>query len=134
VTLWSGDYPKAVALFKALLDKDPKRPEYRVGFIDAAAGAADLDASYRDVAVAVYDQVRAMKAPDPVLLSRLAWVLRRLKENDKAVALLREALERAPGARPVRLQLAEALYDAGRYAESERLFQSLLEAPRLNGR
>ena len=63
-------------------------------------------------------------------LGRLAWVLRRLKENDKAVEVLREALDLDPKARAVRSQLAETLYEIGRYDEAEKHFAILLRSGR----
>jgi predicted Zn-dependent protease len=60
-------------------------------------------------------------------------VLRRVKDLDASVALLKLALVREPDARSIRLQLAETLYEKGAYEEAERQFQALLQANQEQG-
>jgi Tfp pilus assembly protein PilF len=50
-----------------------------------------------------------------------------VKEADKSVALLRQAVTLAPDSRDVRLQLAQSLYDKGEFREAEKHFKVLLQ-------
>jgi tetratricopeptide (TPR) repeat protein/cellulose synthase/poly-beta-1,6-N-acetylglucosamine synthase-like glycosyltransferase len=131
VTLWSGDFDKALALYHDLLEADPQQPDLWAGYVDAAASARDLPVPrHRQLALQIADQT-ANAGRDAVFLAHLSWVLRRLGEPDRGVALLRKAVEQEPKARELRRSLAEALQAAGHYAEAERHYEHLLRsAPR----
>ena len=76
----------------------------------------------------IYEAVAARPEKDAEFLSRFGWVFRRLDEPKKSVKLLKQSLALAAGDREIRMRLAEALQDAGDYAEAERHFQVLLQA------
>jgi predicted Zn-dependent protease len=130
LALWSGDYDTALRQYQGLLDRDVGRPALWRGYIDAAASAKTLPKTAHDVVLHIYEQTRQAKPKEPVFLARLAWVLRRVKEAQKSTALLQQALALDPGSRTLRLQLAEALYEAGAYEEAEKHFQILLRPAR----
>jgi Tfp pilus assembly protein PilF len=99
--------------------------------VDAAASAPRLDAAkYRKAGLGLYPQAREAAPRDPVYLTRLAWVLRRLDEPGRAGVLLREALRINPNYGDAQLQLAEALYESGQYAEAEQAFDAYLRRSR----
>jgi cellulose synthase/poly-beta-1,6-N-acetylglucosamine synthase-like glycosyltransferase/tetratricopeptide (TPR) repeat protein len=127
LSLATGDYDTALSRFQELLDKNIDQPSAWKAYIDAAAGAKVLPDSVRPVIVRVHDKLLVQSKTDAVYLTRLAWVLRRVKELDRAVAALEQALERDPESRPIRLQLAEVLYEKGAYAQAEKHFQVLLK-------
>jgi cellulose synthase/poly-beta-1,6-N-acetylglucosamine synthase-like glycosyltransferase/tetratricopeptide (TPR) repeat protein len=140
LALWSGDYDTALAQFQKLLSKDARQPALWKGYIDAAASAAKLPESVRPTVLHIYQHTRAeirnsQSLPasesgfggDLTFLTRLAWVLRRVREPGKGVILLKKALTLAPHSRSIRLQLAEVLYEKGAYREADRHYKVLLK-------
>jgi thioredoxin-like negative regulator of GroEL len=127
VTLWSGDYDRALGLYHDLLAKDWRQPDLWHGYVDAAASARDLPAAaHRRLLVQVADEGAAGGGQDTVFLARLGWVLRRLGETSRSLALLRRAVQHDPQSRELRMRLAEALQAAGQHAEAEQHFDYLL--------
>src|SRR5262249_8300783 len=126
VALWSEDYDTALIRFQELLEKNPDQPAIWKGYVDAAASAKTLPESCRAMAVHVHQKVRSTAAGDAVFLTRLAWVLRRVKEPDRAIEALERALALDPNSRSIRLQLAETLYERGDHAQAEQHFKVLL--------
>jgi tetratricopeptide (TPR) repeat protein len=137
VTLWSGDYDKALARYHELLGRDWQQPDLWAGYVDAAASARELPADvHKALLVRIAEQVAAEGGRDATFLTRLGWVLRRLGEPQHSVALLKKAVRQQPDSREVRKRLAEALQEAGDYAEAERHYDYLLRtgAPRPRAR
>jgi tetratricopeptide (TPR) repeat protein len=126
LTLWGGDYDGALVLFQEVLDRDAEQPDLWKGYVDAAASAKQLPDKARPTAVQIYERIRQAKSEDPVFLGRLAWVLRRVKETDRSVVLLEQAVALEPTSRPLRQQLAEALQEKGDYDEAEKHYRILL--------
>jgi tetratricopeptide (TPR) repeat protein len=128
LALGAGDYDNALTQFQDLLDRDPDEPALWAGYVDAAASASRLGDKVRPTAVRIYESLRERKSSDATLLTRLAWVLRRVKEADRSIALLEKALALEPTSRATRRQLAETLYEKGDYAEAEKHYQILLKS------
>jgi tetratricopeptide (TPR) repeat protein len=128
LALWSGDYNTALARFQELLDHDVQQPALWRGYIDAAASATVLTETLPKTVRHIATQTRSGHVKDAVYLARMAWVLRRVKDLDRGIALLETALELDPSARDIRLQLAEALHEKGAYAQAEKHFQFLLRS------
>jgi cellulose synthase/poly-beta-1,6-N-acetylglucosamine synthase-like glycosyltransferase/tetratricopeptide (TPR) repeat protein len=126
VELWGHNYAAALEQFGRLLEDDPNQPELWSDFVAAAAAAPTLDKRYRKTLSDLADRTLADPPRDAQFLSRLAQAMRTLKEPGKAAALLQHAVEIDPSSRPLKLQLAEALYDAGRFTEAKRYFRDLL--------
>jgi tetratricopeptide (TPR) repeat protein len=126
LALASGDYDVALDRFQKLLATEFERPNLWKGFVDAAASAAKLDAPQVQTALRIYEAQRKNPWKDAVYLTRLAWVLRRSGEFNKATELLRDALDLEPESRIVRIQLAETLYECGLHEEAEKHFKQLL--------
>jgi tetratricopeptide (TPR) repeat protein len=122
--LWAGNGATALAEYRALLAKEPTQPELWKGFVGAAGSAKELTADDAKIIRSIAEP-SATTSTDPVFLSRLAWVLHRLKET----ALCNRALDRAQALRPTeaeaRKELAGVLAAAGRYKEALTLYQSL---------
>jgi predicted Zn-dependent protease len=128
VDMWGKNYSAALEQFAQLLEGDTKQPELWADFVAAAAAVPSLDNRYRKLLVDLADRTLADPPRDTQFLSRLAQALRTLKEPGKAAALLKHAVEIDPTSRPLNLQLAETLYDAGRYNEAKRYFSAVLSA------
>jgi predicted Zn-dependent protease len=128
LALWSGDYGNALVRYQGLLDKAIEQPQLWGGYIDAAASATTLNDKHRKTVLHIYENIPAAKAKDPIFLGRMAWVLRQLSEPKKVVTLLKKAVELDPTSRPLRLQLAEVLYEQGAHDEAEKHFKILLHA------
>ena len=127
VEMWGKNYGSAMRQFAALLEKNRASKEAQDGFLEAAAASSEsLDPRSRALLKEIVDNVAAQPSDDPLYLGRLAQAWRRLNDPAKAVALLERAVALDPSSRPLRLQLAEALYSVGRYNEAETNFQLVL--------
>ena len=114
MALWGKHFDEALRRYHDLLAKDWQQPDLCAGYGDAAASAyiennkaKELPEDSKSLLLKIYD--RTSDSKDPVYLTRLAWVMRRLKEPAKAVAMLQKALVLDPGKREVKRHLAEAL-------------------------
>jgi cellulose synthase/poly-beta-1,6-N-acetylglucosamine synthase-like glycosyltransferase/tetratricopeptide (TPR) repeat protein len=126
LALWGGDYDNAVNTFQRLLDRNMQQPALWKGYVDAAASASKLPGTAHRTLVYIFDKPRQSELEEPVFLTRLAWVLRRVQEPAKAVVLLEKVLGLEPTNRRIRLQLAETLYEMGSYQQAEKHFKVLL--------
>jgi predicted Zn-dependent protease len=118
-----------------LLEKNRANKEAQSGFLEAAAASSEpLEPRYRALLQEVVASVATQPSDDPLYLGRLAQAWRRLNEPAKAVALLERAVAIDPSSRPLRLQLAEALYSIGRYNDAEVNFQLVLGKARNGSR
>jgi tetratricopeptide (TPR) repeat protein len=127
VTLWSGDYDKALLRYHELLTKDWRQADLWAGYVDAAASARELPAEvHKALLLRIAEQIAVEADRGATFLSRLGWVLRRLGESERSLAILKKAVRQEPDSREVRKRLAEALQEAGDYAEAERHYDYLL--------
>jgi len=83
-----------------------------------ARAVAAQQAGEPEEAAALYERVIVQVGPDPRLLSNLAAAYASLGRYDDAILRYREALEHDPTKAPIRLNLAFALYKAGRISEA----------------
>jgi cellulose synthase/poly-beta-1,6-N-acetylglucosamine synthase-like glycosyltransferase len=112
------NYPAALTKYAELLSEEFENLQLWIGFIDAASSAPEpLVRKQRDLLVKVHDRY-SKDLTDPRRLSRLAWVMLRLSENDKANALLTKAVASDPKQPAVRKELAGVLAAADRRAEA----------------
>ncbi|HKB40684.1 MAG TPA: tetratricopeptide repeat protein, partial [Gemmataceae bacterium] len=118
VALWSKNYDEALARFQALIDRKGDSPEIMQGYVDAASSAEKLDDSQKRTALMLHDRLLTATTKDAVLLARLAWVLQRVNEHEKAAALLDRAVAMKPSDPALRKQLFGALVTAGRLTEA----------------
>jgi predicted Zn-dependent protease/cellulose synthase/poly-beta-1,6-N-acetylglucosamine synthase-like glycosyltransferase len=125
VTLWSGGHDKALARYQALLEVRFDQPELWRGYADAAASAGQLTAEHARVAARIADQAVAGEAKDAVFLTRLAWVLHRLKEAERAGALLDRAVALRPQDPAARKELAGVLAADGKTKAALHLYEGL---------
>jgi cellulose synthase/poly-beta-1,6-N-acetylglucosamine synthase-like glycosyltransferase/tetratricopeptide (TPR) repeat protein len=123
-----GRYSAAVEQFAVLLKSDPNQQELWADFVAAAAAAPALDSRYRKMLMELADKTLADPPRDTLFLSRLAQALRTLKEPGKAADVLQLAVEIDPTSRPLKLQFAQTLNDAGRFEQAKRYFRELLPA------
>jgi cellulose synthase/poly-beta-1,6-N-acetylglucosamine synthase-like glycosyltransferase/tetratricopeptide (TPR) repeat protein len=127
VDLWGHKYDAALKQFAELYQKNRENKELANGFLEAAAASTEpLDSRYRALLEEIANRSMANPPTDAPSLAGLASALRRLHEPAKAITLLQRAIALDPNSRELRLQLAEALYAAGRYDEAERNFLLVL--------
>jgi cellulose synthase/poly-beta-1,6-N-acetylglucosamine synthase-like glycosyltransferase/tetratricopeptide (TPR) repeat protein len=124
--LWAGNYDDALEQFYILLEKDVRQASLWTGYIDAASSAKIVAEKHRPIALHIAGETLKAGGANAVFLGRAAWVLRRLKEPEKAARLLETAVALEPDTRQLRLQLAETLSEQGAYAEAEKHFRLLL--------
>jgi predicted Zn-dependent protease len=125
MTLWHGDYDKALSQFAGLLEAEPDQPDLWRCFVDAAASAENmLTEKHRPVVLRIYDAMMAAETK-PEYLSRLAWVLFRHKETARTDRLLGKALALRPVEPAVRKELAGVLAAAGRYDAAVQMYSGL---------
>jgi cellulose synthase/poly-beta-1,6-N-acetylglucosamine synthase-like glycosyltransferase/tetratricopeptide (TPR) repeat protein len=114
----SGDYGRALALFRELVAEGGQRPELVRGFVDAAAGADRLAAPDRALVLRLYDQAGRAGGPDRVMLDRLAWVLQRMGDHERSASLLGRLVRAGSPGRDLRLRLAVCLSAMNRDSEA----------------
>src|SRR5262249_43401185 len=116
--LWSNNYNEALERFQALITNHLDKPEVVKGYIDAAASADQLGEAQRQTVLRIYDRTLTGTADDSQFLSRLAWVLQRLKEIEKCMVLLERAVALNPQDAGLRKQLFGAFAANGRMADA----------------
>ncbi|HVS37471.1 MAG TPA: tetratricopeptide repeat protein [Gemmataceae bacterium] len=127
IALWSGHYDLALDRYYRILKTDWRQAELWQGYIDAAAAAKTLPADpHKELILRIYEKSLTAPGKDAAYLGRFAWVLRRLDEPKKSVALLRSAVQLAPKSRELRRQLADALSAAEEYDDAEKQYRILL--------
>lgn len=131
IALWSKRYDEALARFQSLIEEaaDPsdafKNPGIINGFVDAASSADDkqLTDQSRKLARSAYDYVLANASDNAILLSRLAWVMQRLKEPEASTLLLDRAVAINPDNPEVRKQMFGLLIQNNRIDDAMALVQ-----------
>jgi cellulose synthase/poly-beta-1,6-N-acetylglucosamine synthase-like glycosyltransferase/tetratricopeptide (TPR) repeat protein len=129
VALWSGAYNLALARYQALLESRPEQPHLWVSFVDAAAGAGALDERQAALALQIEERVAAQDKADTLFLTRLAWVMVRLKQSARAEALLERARAAHPQEPAVRKELAGVLAAVGQTKAALQLYEGLKLEP-----
>jgi tetratricopeptide (TPR) repeat protein len=122
VWLWWRNYPEALIRYADLLATRPD--DVFRGFIDAASSAPSLSQAQTKQIMEIYDRYAA-KMTDTARMVRLAWVMIRTNNPDKADYLLNRVLELQPTAVEVRKELAGALAGRDRIPEAIAVFQSV---------
>ena len=128
ITLWAKFYTDAVARFQALLDTDAKFQrnalKYGDGFINAAASAKELTPAQVKIAERLVDIKLKNATNDPLMISRLAWVMLKVKDKDRADSLLKQ-IDLAKINRPeFKKEIAGVLSDAGRYKDAIKMLDN----------
>jgi predicted Zn-dependent protease/cellulose synthase/poly-beta-1,6-N-acetylglucosamine synthase-like glycosyltransferase len=129
VTLWSGGHDQALARYQSLLGARLDQRDLWPGYADAAASATQLTPEHAQTAARIADQVLAGQPTDAVFLTRLAWVLHRLKDTTRTGALLDRAVSLRPAEPAVRKELAGVLAAAGKTKAALRLYEGLPLGP-----
>ena len=128
VTLWAGEAEEAMKLLQPLLAKGDER--VATAYLDAAAISPKLDAAAHRKSVTDIFERSAKLTLTNEKRRQLAWVLRRVGEKEKGVAILQTVLASDPTANDVRLELAQGLDDMGKKDEAAEHYRILLD-PRL---
>ncbi len=125
MTLWATKYSPdyfndAAAKYQALLAGNVKEYGnlYGDGFITATSSARSLSPAQIETAKQLAKFKLEKQVDDPLILSRLAWVLLRAGEKDDARAVLKLALRQKPDKPQVKAELAGVLAEAGLFKEA----------------
>jgi tetratricopeptide (TPR) repeat protein/cellulose synthase/poly-beta-1,6-N-acetylglucosamine synthase-like glycosyltransferase len=126
------NYSEALERFQTALDRCLERPEllhkYRDlprAYINAAASAPEHLAAQKITALALCERALSTSDTDAVYLTRLAWVLHRLGEDDKATTLLEEAVALDPTDPAIRRQIAAVFIAAGKADPARKLLEGI---------
>ena len=125
--LWSEQFETSLELYQTLLDENMEQPDAWGGYLDAANGAENLGPRQRETFVELHGMLGQQETPDPVLMVRLAAVLRRMGELESSVTLLERAVDVWPtDDRAARLQMADVLHEIGDYERADKYYRTLL--------
>jgi cellulose synthase/poly-beta-1,6-N-acetylglucosamine synthase-like glycosyltransferase/tetratricopeptide (TPR) repeat protein len=126
-TLWWRQYPEALVRFGELIDSKVEASRVTYGFIDAASSAPSLGPDHTRQALTIYDNFKSgkQKIEDPARASRLAWIMIKINQPQKADELLKHALSQKPTDASVRKELAGALAARERLDEAIAMFASI---------
>ena len=113
--LSEGNYQEAIVAFTAAIEIDPQRPEAYIGRGDAYALSGDTEESLA-AALRDYEEAIALDETLPEAWLGLADVYIRRGDYDKAMEILREALEKTGGDRSIAGRLLEM--EGGSFADS----------------
>jgi len=125
--LYTKQYQAAVAEYATLLGRFPNRTDLWDGFLMAASGSPKLSAEEQEVLQRIYRQ-RGRMANDG-FLTNLANAVAKHGQAEQAVPLLQALLKQSPNNAALRLRLADALHNLGRYQEADVQFRWLLNNP-----
>ena len=113
--LSEGNYEEAIVAFTAAIEIDPKRPEGYTGRGDAYALSGDTEDNL-SAALADYEAALELDETLPGAWLGLADVYIRRGDYDKALEVLREALEKTGNDQSIADKLAEM--ESGNFADS----------------
>ena len=128
---YPGQLQKALAeLEKAIAKEDfQKVPiEVRKNFIDAAAGVPEISPKQAAMVERIADDVLKTHGGDAEALSRLAWVLLKAEDKEKAVKVLDKALLLPVQNREIRKELSGVLAKAGKNEQAANLVKDLAQS------
>ena len=114
--LSEGNYEEAILAFTAAIDIDPKRPEAFVGRGDAYIGSGETAENLAE-ALSDYEAAIALDETLAAAWLGIADVYIRQGDYDKALEVLREALEKTGNDQSIADKLAEM--EDGSFADSE---------------
>lgn len=132
VLTWSKSPQRALPLFQKSLGNDINQPELWSPFLDAVASTATQDMDTRDLVRRVTERVVAAGLQDPTLFSSMAGALNRVGQRERALSILRTAVDNNPESRSIRSRYAETLSLVGRTREAEEQYEILLRQQREN--
>ncbi|MGL5095098.1 MAG: tetratricopeptide repeat protein, partial [Planctomycetia bacterium] len=124
--LWSKNFSKATELFEELLDRDFNQPKLWESYLEAVAATGEVPAEAKPTVVKIYNATRSDDSRTAAFLARLAWVLARLDESQKARELIARVTRLNPRERNTRLTAADTLYELGDFQAAEREYENLL--------
>ncbi|MDP6762511.1 MAG: glycosyltransferase [Planctomycetota bacterium] len=127
---WSGEADEALAEYGRMIDEghDENDGDWRLlsGFLDAYLGAdrrSKSDTRRLLWMVSLYDHSVAQR---PEIPGRLATALALAGDHERALVMLRTAVEEDPTDRDLRVRLADALSAAGKHDEAQHHYRALL--------
>ncbi|VTR96760.1 tetratricopeptide repeat protein [Tuwongella immobilis] len=133
VILWSGEsdrtaFDRALLRFQTMLEANPTEtpnPRLISGWVSSASSARALTPGNEKMARKLFDIVMLTNNKDAGMLSRLGWVMYRLKETGKSEMLIDRALALKPTDPQQRRELAGTLSLLKRYSEAITLYDGL---------
>jgi len=122
ITLWAKYYNDAVAKYQALLEPEKRFKDnalkYGDGFITAASSAKELTPAQLKIAEQLAESKLKNTTNDPILISRLAWVMLKAKERELAERLLSRLVIPKDAKTEVRKEIGDVLAGAGLYQKA----------------
>jgi cellulose synthase/poly-beta-1,6-N-acetylglucosamine synthase-like glycosyltransferase/tetratricopeptide (TPR) repeat protein len=116
--LLNHDFTDALCQYQLVITAGVVTDEACRGFADAAAGATTLDDAHRQTALLIEQRPDTRRSTDAVFLARLAYVLGRLQEYDRALALSERAVALNPTDTEIIKQRFALLLNQGKTSEA----------------
>jgi len=113
---YSQNYPMALQKVGELLSSNCENKKLWIGFIDAASSAPKIE-NQKELLLKLHTRM-GPEITDPRTLSRLAWIMLRIKEPARAHPLLTRAVAANPDQPATRKELAGVLAAADRRLEA----------------
>jgi cellulose synthase/poly-beta-1,6-N-acetylglucosamine synthase-like glycosyltransferase/tetratricopeptide (TPR) repeat protein len=122
--LFDKQYQDSLRQYAKLLARHPKSQDFRNGFLMAAAGSPSLGEADRGRLERIYKQHG--RHENVAYLTSLLNAVSKHGTPEQAVPLLQSLLEQAPDNAELRLRLADALHNLGRFKEADAQYRRLL--------
>ncbi len=119
----SGEYDKAIARYRAVLQNAPNQPLA----LNNLAYALAVHKSSPDEALPLAERAYALAKDNANIMDTLGWILHLVGQKDRALELLSVAVEKAPQNAELRLHAASCYLDAGKMEEAARELNKAIE-------
>ncbi len=128
-----GNLHEAANAMQSLCELQPGNPDYIVRCGELLLGDASLPSAQRTAAAAdVWRKLLDKHADDPVMVARVADLMRGAGLTEEAIKLYTRAVELADAEPQYREYLGEYLHRLGRDQEAMKVWQELASGPRKN--
>jgi tetratricopeptide (TPR) repeat protein len=124
-SLWADQADEALPVLSELVQEGDASEEVIMLYLEAVAASDTPDQFQRQLVLQIHD-AREEHLENLVFAQRLADAMSRIEENEAAIPTLKAIVANDQANLAMRLRLADALREAGRFAEAEGHYQRLM--------